>query len=149
MVDHIVSELYATSGGIDFILCVGDDSGDEYMFQALAERFNSSSTQVGAPAVYTVVVGQKPSAAQYFVNDHEEVLELCQSLRLHSTRSNRNRSMNDLQSRGGMQDFGVSPSTSRHPRSNPFPALPGGTSFERARSSGIGGLGASGSGWQR
>ena len=29
--------------------------------------------QVGAPAVYTVVVGQKPSAAQYFVNDHEEV----------------------------------------------------------------------------
>jgi len=98
MVDHIVSELYATSGGIDFILCVGDDSGDEYMFQALAERFNSSSTQVGAPAVYTVVVGQKPSAAQYFVNDHEEVLELCQSLRLHSTRANRNRSLNDLQS---------------------------------------------------
>ena len=77
------------------------------------------------------------------------MIELCQSLRLHSTRSNRNRSMNDLQSRGGMQDFGVSPSTSRHPRSNPFPALPGGTSFERARSSGIGGLGASGSGWQR
>ena len=96
MVDHIVSELYATSGGIDFILCVGDDSGDEYMFQALAERFNSSSTRVGAPAVYTVVVGQKPSAAQYFVNDHEEVLELCQSLRLHSTRANRNRSMGDL-----------------------------------------------------
>ena len=42
---------------------------------------------MGAPAVYTVVVGQKPSAAQYFVNDHEEVLELCQSLRLHSTRA--------------------------------------------------------------
>ena len=98
MVDHIVSELYATSGGIDFILCIGDDSGDEYMFQALAERFNSSSAQVGAPAVYTVVVGQKPSAAQYFVNDHEEVVELCQSLRLHSTRANRNRSLNDLQS---------------------------------------------------
>jgi hypothetical protein len=44
MVDHIVSELYATSGGIDFILCVGDDSGDEYMFQALAERFSSFSS---------------------------------------------------------------------------------------------------------
>ena len=28
----------------------------------------------------------------------EEVLELCQSLRLHSTRANRNRSLNDLQS---------------------------------------------------
>lgn len=101
MVDHIVSELYATSGGIDFILCVGDDSGDEYMFQALAERFSSfssNSQQAGAPAVFTVVVGQKPSAAQYFVNDHEEVVELCQSLRLHSTRANRNRSLNDLQS---------------------------------------------------
>ena len=84
------------------------------------------------PCLFTTVVGQKPSAAQYFLNDPDEVIELCQSLRLHSTRSNRNRSMNDLQSRGGMQDFGVSPSTSRHPRSNPFPALPGGTSFERA-----------------
>ena len=56
------------------------------------------AAQAGAPAVFTVVVGQKPSAAQYFVNDHEEVVELCQSLRLHSTRANRNRSLNDLQS---------------------------------------------------
>ena len=55
------------------------------------------AAQAGAPAAFTVVVGQKPSAAQYFVNDHEEVVELCQSLRLHSTRANRNRSMGDLQ----------------------------------------------------
>ena len=34
-------------GGIDFILCIGDDSGDEYMFQALAERFSNSATQAG------------------------------------------------------------------------------------------------------
>jgi len=32
-----------------------------------------------------------------FLNDSDEVLELCQSLRLHSTRANRNRSMGDLQ----------------------------------------------------
>jgi len=102
MVDHIVSELYSTSGGIDFILCIGDDAADEYMFQALHDRFNltnaGATPQAGAPAVFTVVVGQKPSAAQYFLNDHEEVVELCQSLRLHSTRANRNRSLNDLQS---------------------------------------------------
>ena len=151
MVDHIVSTLYTNCGGVDFVLCIGDDSADEYMFSALHARFSANALPHGAfaPALFTTVVGQKPSAAQYFLNDPDEVIELCQSLRLHSTRSNRNRSMNDLQSRGGMQDFGVSPSTSRHPRSNPFPALPGGTSFERARSSGIGGLGASGSGWQR
>ena len=41
-------------------------------------------------------IGRKPSAAHYYLNDPDEVVELCQSLRLHSTRANRNRSMGDL-----------------------------------------------------
>ena len=93
MLDHVISQLYSHSGGVDFVLCIGDDSADEYMFDALQARFGSA---VNGPAVFTTVVGRKPSAAHYFLNDSDEVLELCQSLRLHSTRANRNRSMGDL-----------------------------------------------------
>ena len=95
VLDHFISQLYAHSGGVDFVLCIGDDSADEYMFQALQARFGSGGPPRG-PTVFTTVVGRKPSAAQYFLNDTDEVLELCQSLRLHSTRANRNRSMGDL-----------------------------------------------------
>ena len=96
ILDHIISLLYSNCGGVDFILCIGDDSADEYMFSALQERFGAMP-QGGATSVFTTVVGRKPSAAHYFLNDPDEVLELCQSLRLHSTRANRNRSMGDLQ----------------------------------------------------
>ena len=34
IVDHIISQLYTHSGGVDFVLCIGDDSADEFMFQA-------------------------------------------------------------------------------------------------------------------
>jgi hypothetical protein len=95
ILDHVISLLYSTSGGVDFILCIGDDSADEYMFSALQERFGSSQSGSG-PVVYTTVVGRKPSAANYYLNDPDEVLELCQSLRHHSTRANRNKSMGDL-----------------------------------------------------
>lgn len=112
MLDHMISLLYNNSGGVDFVLCIGDDSADEYMFQALQARFGAAAMAQGAaaggggtaaapgphaPAIFTTVVGRKPSAAHYFLNDADEVLELCQSLRLHSTRANRNRSMGDLQ----------------------------------------------------
>jgi len=99
MVDHIISLLHTNSGGVDFVLCIGDDSADECMFSALEARYGSAggSAEPNRPAVFTAVVGQKPSAAHFFLNDSDEVLELCQSLRLHSTRANRNRSMGDLQ----------------------------------------------------
>jgi len=99
MVDHIISLLHSNSGGVDFVLCIGDDAADECMFSALEARYGSAGGPAGSsrPAVFTAVVGQKPSAAHFFLNDSDEVLELCQSLRLHSTRANRNRSMGDLQ----------------------------------------------------
>ena len=102
IVDHVVSLLHSHCGGLDFVLCIGDDTADEHMFSALHERFGSAgtfgpTTSSAGPSIFTTVVGRKPSAAQYYLNDPDEVLELCQSLRLHSTRANRNRSMGDLQ----------------------------------------------------
>lgn len=86
-------------GGVDFILCIGDDSADEFMFQALHARFADRPAGT-VPALFTCVVGRKPSSAQYYVNGADEVLELCQSLRLHSTRANRNLSTSDLKGLG-------------------------------------------------
>ena len=77
MLDHVISQLYSHSGGIDFVLCIGDDSADEYMFSALQARFGGAGPPQ-APAIFTTVVGRKPSAAHYFLNDSDEVLELCQ-----------------------------------------------------------------------
>mmetsp|Transcript_36757 Transcript_36757/g.120109 ORF Transcript_36757/g.120109 Transcript_36757/m.120109 type:complete len:1189 (+) Transcript_36757:81-3647(+) len=99
MVDHVVSQLYSQVGGVDFILCIGDDSADEFMFQALHARFADRPAGT-VPALFTCVVGRKPSSAQYYVNGADEVLELCQSLRLHSTRANRNLSTSDLKGLG-------------------------------------------------
>jgi len=130
IVDHMVNHLNAHAGGVDFVLCVGDDSADEKMFAALKKRFgggpgspggggypphhypaphhhahHSQSVHHGpggtAARVFCATVGRKPSNAPYYVNDHEEVIELLQSLRLHSTRSNRNRSLTDLNRLGG------------------------------------------------
>lgn len=71
------------------------------MFSALQARYPNAGREAvgpaGGPSVFTTVVGRKPSSANYFLDDSDEVTELCQSLRLHSTRANRNRSMGDLQ----------------------------------------------------
>ena len=72
MLEHAISQLYTHAGGVDFILCIGDDSADEYMFSALQARFGGGGPP-NAPAVFTTVVGRKPSAAHYFLNDSDEV----------------------------------------------------------------------------
>ena len=79
MLDHMLDRLQCNSGGVDFVLCIGDDTSDEYMFSALQERYGSTPQGHG-PAVFTTVVGRKPSAAHYFLNDPDEVVELCRVL---------------------------------------------------------------------
>jgi len=135
IVDHIVSQLYTHSGGVDFILCIGDDSADEFMFQALNSRFGEGPS----PSLFTAVVGRKPSAAKYYLNDPDEVLELCQSLRLHSTRANRNRSTSDLQrlSTKPIIRSGTALSTAaRGSLINPAAALPTGSSANGSSANG-------------
>ena len=74
---------------MDFILCVGDDKTDECMFSYLHENRPREH-------LFTCTVGKKPSAAKYFVNDVEAVVELLEACTKVSTTSNRNLSMNDL-----------------------------------------------------
>ncbi|DAZ96599.1 TPA: hypothetical protein N0F65_000165 [Lagenidium giganteum] len=90
IVDRIMSTLESTGGTYaDFILCVGDDLSDEFMFQYLEEMRSR-------PKLFTVTVGKKPSAAKYFVNDVDQVIEILSAMNKVSTAANRNLSMNDL-----------------------------------------------------
>uniref|UniRef100_K3W8D4 CBM20 domain-containing protein n=2 Tax=Globisporangium ultimum (strain ATCC 200006 / CBS 805.95 / DAOM BR144) TaxID=431595 RepID=K3W8D4_GLOUD len=90
IVDRIMSTLESQGNNyVDFILCVGDDSSDEFMFQYLEDMRSRSK-------LFTVTVGKKPSAAKYFVNDVDQVMEVLHSLTKLSTVANRNLSMNDL-----------------------------------------------------
>ncbi|OQS04900.1 trehalose-phosphatase, partial [Thraustotheca clavata] len=89
MVDRVLSTLESQQGSpVDFILCIGDDQSDEFMFSYLEER-NMQKT-------FTVTVGKKPSAAKQFLNDVDEVMEVLNALTKVTTTSNRNFSMNDL-----------------------------------------------------
>jgi len=84
-------------GEPDFVLCIGDDSSDEFMYKAanqyLAEWRNrqpspSSSPLVEkAPSVFTCTVGKKPTAAAGYLNSIGDVHALLSSLlRSNNTR---------------------------------------------------------------
>lgn len=90
IVDRILSTIESTNGGYaDFILCIGDDLSDEFMFQYLEDVRSR-------PKLFTVTVGKKPSAAKYYVNDVDQVLEIIQAMTKVSSVTKRNLSMNDL-----------------------------------------------------
>ncbi len=89
MVDRILSSLESRGGSpVDYVLCIGDDLSDEFMFSYLEER--------NLPKTFTVTVGKKPSAAKQFLNDVDQVMEVLNALTKVSTTSNRNLSLNDL-----------------------------------------------------
>ncbi|RQM09724.1 hypothetical protein DD237_006997 [Peronospora effusa] len=90
IVDRVMSTIESTSGQYaDFILCVGDDLSDEFMFQYLEDLRSR-------PNMFTVTVGKKPSAAKYFVDDVDQVMEIVHAMTKVSTAAKRNFSMNDL-----------------------------------------------------
>ncbi|TDH65975.1 hypothetical protein CCR75_001825 [Bremia lactucae] len=90
IVDRVMSTIESTSGQyVDFILCIGDDLSDELMFQYLEDVRSRSN-------IFTVTVGKKPSAAKYFVNDVDQVMEIVHAMTKVSTAAKRNFSMNDL-----------------------------------------------------
>ncbi|KAG2527431.1 hypothetical protein JM18_003850 [Phytophthora kernoviae] len=90
IVDRVMSTIESTSGQYaDFILCIGDDLSDEFMFQYLEDVRSRRN-------LFTVTVGKKPSAAKHFVNDVEQVMEIVHAMTKVSTAAKRNFSMNDL-----------------------------------------------------
>ncbi|KAH9616813.1 hypothetical protein KSS87_007566 [Heliosperma pusillum] len=63
----------------DFVLCIGDDRSDEDMFEIVDNALSRNILSPNA-SVFACTVGQKPSKAQYFVNDTAEVRLVLESL---------------------------------------------------------------------
>ena len=79
---------------LDYVLCIGDDSSDELMFQALHSKFGMHPAEMD---LFTVTVGRKPSKAQAYLGDHTEVVELLKMLSsVGNAKSKRFASMGDL-----------------------------------------------------
>ena len=79
--DGVVGQGNAPASPLDFVLCIGDDSSDELMFQSLHSKFGTRPTDVD---LFTVTVGRKPSEAQAYLGDHTEVRASPQKRNQHS-----------------------------------------------------------------
>ncbi|DAZ96493.1 TPA: hypothetical protein N0F65_008360 [Lagenidium giganteum] len=95
IIGHIMDKMKAENNPVDFVLCIGDDVADELMFEALNERV--ASFDMPKDKVFTCTVGQKPSKAEFYLDDYTDVISLLKSLRVVSTKSNRNYSLSDMQ----------------------------------------------------
>ncbi|KAI3680818.1 hypothetical protein L6452_35594 [Arctium lappa] len=66
----------------DFVLCIGDDRSDEDMFVAINGDGINNGQIMKDGSVFACTVGQKPTAAEYYLDDTAEVLTLLETLTL-------------------------------------------------------------------
>ena len=64
----------------DFILCIGDDTSDEKMFDYLNRREKEIKKYSENIVLYSITVGKKPSKAKYYVNNPRNVKELISNI---------------------------------------------------------------------
>ncbi|KAF3971485.1 hypothetical protein CMV_004922 [Castanea mollissima] len=77
-VENIISTMTRQGKEPDFVLCIGDDFSDEVMFETITAKVPN---QLPAKAkVFPCSVGMKPSKAEYFLDDADEVMKLLQGL---------------------------------------------------------------------
>ena len=86
-------------GAIDFILCLADNIHDEKMFKminALKRKQSGILAVKGSLKSFTCTIGRRPSRANYYVNDIEELIQVLGLLRGWSNKSKRNLSSGEL-----------------------------------------------------
>jgi len=106
--DQLPDQRASTSNNPDFILCIGDDVADEKMFEFLQEQYSTPKAESddtkpikpkprnGSPQLFSVVVGQKPSSAQYYIDDEADVEALLGLLARVSSKVKVSRSFADV-----------------------------------------------------
>ena len=101
----------------DFVMYCGDDSSDEPAFEAVNSRFGEAAGD-GDGGCFTCTVGKKPSEAQYFVHDVDDLHSLLASLSLVCRREQNRRSAPNLQmlDHKRSSDVRLSPPVGRHRR---------------------------------
>jgi len=91
---EVLKDVHGGVSPLDFVMCIGDDSSDELMFQALHSKFGARPADL---SLHTVTVGRKPSEASSYLGDHTEVVELLKMLSAIGTaKQKRFASMGDL-----------------------------------------------------
>ena len=60
----------------DFILCIGDDTSDEKMFDYLLKKKDDIKKYCKKVKIYGITVGKKPSKAKFYVDKPKNVQDL-------------------------------------------------------------------------
>ena len=79
-VSYIIKEKIKQKKAPDFILCIGDDAGDEKMFTYLKKKKNEILKYNHNAQLISITVGKKPSEADYYVNSPKDVKDLITKL---------------------------------------------------------------------
>jgi len=74
---HQATDAHGFATPLEFVLCMGDDSSDELMFQSLHAKLGHQPENTH---LFTCTVGRKPSEAKAYLGDHTEVVELLKML---------------------------------------------------------------------
>lgn len=82
---HVMDLLKNMRLKVDFVMCIGDDSSDEPMFQMLRQL----PTKGVLMSKYGVAVGKKPTAATSYVDDSSQVMQLLTMLGKCTNQMNR------------------------------------------------------------
>ena len=75
-VGYKIKEYIKNKKGFDFILCIGDDTSDEKMFDYLIKKKDVIKKFCKKVKIYGVTVGKKPSKAKFYVEKPKNVQEL-------------------------------------------------------------------------
>eukprot|EP00612_Vaucheria_litorea_P006132 CAMPEP_0171470926 /NCGR_PEP_ID=MMETSP0946-20130122/414_1 /TAXON_ID=109269 /ORGANISM="Vaucheria litorea, Strain CCMP2940" /LENGTH=1149 /DNA_ID=CAMNT_0012000347 /DNA_START=172 /DNA_END=3621 /DNA_ORIENTATION=- len=95
-VDAMLERMVDIDMAPDFVLVIGDEASDEAMFTGVAQFQNQMQATMPSLHCYTCTVGKKPTEAQAYLNDIDEVHELIRGLTKVSTSVTRNYSTSAL-----------------------------------------------------
>ena len=75
-VGYKIKEYIKNKKALDFILCIGDDTSDEKMFDYLCKKKDDIKKHCKNVKIYGITVGKKPSKAKFYVEKPKNVQEL-------------------------------------------------------------------------
>ncbi|KVH96785.1 probable alpha,alpha-trehalose-phosphate synthase [UDP-forming] 7 [Cynara cardunculus var. scolymus] len=77
--EKIFLSMFRNERRADFVLCVGDDRSDEDMFVMIGDAIKAGVI-LNNKSVFACTVGQKPSKAEYYLDDTVEVINMLENL---------------------------------------------------------------------
>ncbi|XP_076896715.1 putative alpha,alpha-trehalose-phosphate synthase [UDP-forming] 7 [Bidens hawaiensis] len=79
--EKIFARMFSDERRADFVVCVGDDRSDEDMFVMIGDAIKAGIIlNKNNRSVFACTVGQKPSRAEYYLDDTVEVINMLENL---------------------------------------------------------------------